>query len=62
MVQNVVGINDHFQATKLLWDQYNPWITWVIFGAIGLAMTIAMLVYHFWLEADNRRRAAELEG
>jgi len=62
MIQNVVGINDQFQATKLLWDQYNPWITWLIFGGIGLAMTIAMLVYHFWLEADNRRVAREAEA
>jgi len=59
IVKNVVGINDPFQATKVLWDQYNPWITWVFFGAVGLAMTIGMLIYHFWLEADNRRRARE---
>lgn len=58
IVSHVPGI-DAFQATKILWDQYNPWITWIFFGAVGLAMTLAMLVYHFWLEADKRRQERE---
>lgn len=49
---------DTFAATRLLWDRYHPWITWLIFGAIGLAATIGMLFYHFWLEADAKRRRA----
>ncbi|MFH0881967.1 MAG: MFS transporter [bacterium] len=59
IVNNVVGINDPFQATKVLWDQYNPWITWIFFGAVGMAMTLAMLIYHFWLEAEKRRLERE---
>ena len=48
------------EVTKILWDLYHPWIMWVYFGLIGLAATIAMLIYHFWLEADlKKRKAAE---
>lgn len=47
---------DTFQATQVLWDIYHPWRTWIIFGAIGLASSIAMLIYHFWLEADQKKR------
>ncbi|HEB85228.1 MAG TPA: MFS transporter [Bacteroidetes bacterium] len=49
---------DTFQAARVLWDVYHPWITWALFGAIGLVATLAMLVYHFWLEADMKKRAA----
>ena len=49
---------DQFEATAVLWDAYNPWITWLFFGAIGLISTIAMLIYHFWLEADKKKREA----
>ena len=46
---------DTFEATRVLWDAYNPWNTWVIFGAIGAVATLAMLGYHFWLEAEARK-------
>ena len=49
------------QVTKILWDMYHPWIMWIYFGLIGLAATIAMLFYHFWLEADNKKRKS-VEG
>lgn len=58
MVDALPGITDQFQATRILWDMYNPWVTWIFFGAIGLASTIAMLIYHFWLEADKKKKAA----
>ena len=44
------------EITKILWDEYRPWRMWLIFGAIGLAATLAMLIYHFWLEADTKKR------
>ena len=51
------------EVTRILWDMYHPWIMWVYFGLIGLAATIAMIFYHFWLEADvKKRKAAEATG
>ncbi len=46
------------QVTKVLWDKYHPWKMWVYFGFIGLAATLGMIVYHFYLEADQKKRAA----
>ena len=46
------------EATKVLWDIYHPWMMWVIFAAIGLVATIAMVFYHFSLEKDLKKRAA----
>ena len=46
------------EVTRMLWDKYHPWRMWIYFGLIGLAATIAMLFYHFWLEADNKKRKA----
>ena len=33
-----------YSATKLLWEQHDPWIVWVMLGAIGLASLLGMLV------------------
>ena len=49
------------EVTKILWDMYHPWRMWIYFGLIGLAATIAMLFYHFWLEANMKKRKA-MEG
>lgn len=49
---------DTFESTRILWDGFNPMITWYIFGGIGLAATIAMLIYNFWLESDAKKAAA----
>ncbi|MBC8204081.1 MFS transporter [bacterium] len=48
------------QITKILWDKYHPWRMWIYFGLIGLVATIAMLFYHFWLEADTKKRKARI--
>ncbi|MCB2200743.1 MFS transporter [bacterium] len=58
MVEHLQGVTDQFQATQILWDMYNPWITWVYFAGIGLIATLAMVIYHFWLEADIKKRKA----
>ena len=52
-----LGITE-LEATKVLWDTYNPWIMWWIFAGIGLVATVAMVFYHFWLEADKKKTAA----
>ncbi len=43
---------------RLLWDQYHPQSFWVICLGIGLASTLAMVGYHFWLLSDAKKRAA----
>jgi len=44
------------QATRVLWDKYHPWKMWIYFGFIGLAAILGMVVYHFYLEAEQKRR------
>jgi len=46
------------QVTKVLWDKYHPWKMWIYFGFIGLAATLMMIGYHFYLEADQKKRVA----
>lgn len=41
---------------ELLWNQYHPQSFWYICGAIGLAATLGMVAYHFWLLAEARQR------
>jgi hypothetical protein len=43
---------------QVLWQHYHPQSFWVVCMAIGLASTLAMVGYHFWLQADARKRAA----
>ena len=43
---------------QILWQHYHPQSFWVICMGIGLASTVAMVGYHFWLQADARKRAA----
>jgi dipeptide/tripeptide permease len=45
-------------ARQILWNHYRPQSFWFICMAVGLLATLAMVGYHFWLEADTRRRAA----
>jgi len=35
------------EATKLLWDAYDPWRVWYWLGAFGLAGTIGMVIFYF---------------
>ncbi len=44
---------------QMLWEQYHPQSFWIICMAIGATATLGMLVYHFWLLADARKRAAQ---
>jgi len=44
---------------QTLWEHYHPQNFWYICMGIGLLATLAMVGYHFWLEADVRRRAAD---
>lgn len=42
---------------QMLWQHYHPQNFWLICMGIGLASTLAMVGYHFWLLADVRKRA-----
>lgn len=42
---------------RMLWQHYDPQRFWYICTAVGLASTLAMVAYHFWLLADARKRA-----
>lgn len=44
-------------AQRTLWDHYQPQSFWYICMGVGALATLAMVAYHFWLEADVRRRA-----
>ena len=39
---------DPNQATLLLWNTYQPWRVWWVFGAIGFAAGIATFFYARW--------------
>ena len=43
-------------AREMLWNHYHPQNFFVVCLAVGLASTVAMIGYHFWLLADVRRR------
>lgn len=43
-------------ATQILYAEYHPQHFWYLCMGIGLLSTFAMVGYHFWLEADKKRR------
>ncbi len=43
---------------QVLWNHFHPPIFFYLVISIGLLATLAMVGYHFWLQADVRRRAA----
>ncbi len=47
------------EATKVLWDTYDPWMVWYYLGAFGLAGTIGMIVFYFATRKSVLAEAAE---
>jgi hypothetical protein len=45
------------EITIMLWDKYHPWRMWIYFGFIGAGAILLMVFYHFWLEAEKKKRA-----
>jgi proton-dependent oligopeptide transporter, POT family len=43
-------------ATQMLWSTYHPQVFFYLCIGVGLLSTFAMVAYHFWLEADKKRR------
>ena len=46
------------EVTNMLYERYHPQMFFYICISIGLLATLAMVGYHFWLEAQRRRSAA----
>jgi hypothetical protein len=44
------------EATKLLWDTYNPQYVWLPFAAIGITSATALYIFnrmsHRWADMD----------
>jgi len=45
MLQQRLGM-DEYATRQLLWDTYDPYSMWLIFGAIGVGSMIALIVYN----------------
>ncbi|MFZ9938423.1 MAG: hypothetical protein ACO3JG_15405, partial [Luteolibacter sp.] len=45
MLQDKLGMNE-FATRQLLWDTYNPYTMWLVFGLIGFGSLFALLVYN----------------
>ena len=43
------------QATRVLWETYEPWRVWWYLGAFGLAGTVGMIIFYF---ATRKKTAA----
>ena len=52
------------EVTRMLWNEHQPQMFFYICIGIGLVSTLAMVGYHFWLQADVKRceAAADLEA
>ena len=46
-VQQMTDSADAYEASKILWDMYNPWIVWIILGSIGFISMIGMIVFYY---------------
>ncbi len=63
MLQDKLGMNAD-AARQLLWDTYDPYYMWLVFGLIGVGSLLALLVYnHFVSAADaNPNHSFNLRG
>ncbi|MBU1921470.1 hypothetical protein KKG66_11535, partial [bacterium] len=43
-------------ATLLLWNQHDPWMVWVILGAVG-AFSIVMMLFYYYKTRKNGQSA-----
>ena len=42
-----------FLLSLLLWDAYDPWIIWLILGAVGLVSVLGMIWMYFRTSPDK---------
>ena len=45
---------DSFQARQVLWDTYEPYSLWYLFGAIGLGSLCALFLYNHVISASEK--------
>jgi len=43
-LEELAATTDAFGATAVLWNEYNPWIIWIILGVIGFASVVGMWI------------------
>ncbi|HDT12013.1 MAG TPA: MFS transporter [bacterium] len=53
-LQQTLGV-DQYEANRILWKAYNPWIVWVILSTFGLVTIISMLIFSL----NKKRKSAE---
>lgn len=53
LLQQKLGL-DEFAVRQVLWDAYDPYSMWWVFGGIGVASLIALVIYNFCVTAANR--------
>lgn len=47
-----------WDATRILWAQYRPWIIWIVLGAIGLASLVGMWLFYL----SSRKKRGDSSG
>jgi dipeptide/tripeptide permease len=52
MLHQKLGM-DEFAARQLLWDTYEPYSMWMVFGLIGLGSMVAVIVYNRFVTAAD---------
>ena len=50
---------DEKQATRLLWDRYNPFVVWYYLGGMGLLGTIGMILFYLMTPKSLAAEAEE---
>ncbi|MBQ4359405.1 MAG: MFS transporter [Proteobacteria bacterium] len=65
LMQTQSGAADVYAANQILWDAYQPWIIWIVLGAIGVASMAGMIVFYFksgMAERDMKQDEEESDG
>jgi MFS family permease len=52
MLQDRLGM-DEFATRQMLWDTYDPYSMWYVFGMIGVGSMVALIVYNRLIAAAN---------
>lgn len=52
MLQQKLGL-DEFAVRKVLWDAYDPYSMWLVFGLIGVGSLLALFIYNRFVSAAD---------
>jgi MFS family permease len=53
MLQEKLGL-DEFATRQLLWDTYDPYWMWLVFGSIGCVSLVALLIYNYFVNRADK--------